>query len=358
MSSSANPALPVIFGCAGPTLSGPERDFFARVRPHGFILFRRNVQDPPQLKALVAELRAAIGNPEAPVLIDQEGGPVARLRPPHWPEFPAARRIGELAEKDLMQGLEAARLCARLIAAELHDLGIDVDCAPVADLLMAGADPVIGERAYAADPDLAGKLAWAACKGFLEGGVLPVIKHIPGHGRAPVDSHKALPVVPTPAADLQATDFAPFMKLASMPWAMVAHVVYPAFDAAHAASVSPAIIGQVIRGQIGFDGVLIADDVGMEALSGDLGARARATIDAGCDLTLHCSGKLDEMRLVAAALPPLDAPRLSRLAAARKMLAPPRPFDRAAAAARLDQLLGRPPVQAKSPTWNSPVSKV
>lgn len=339
---------PVIFGCAGLTLSDAERDFFRRTDPLGFILFARNVADPVQVGALVAALRDAVGRADAPVLIDQEGGRVARLRPPHWRAAPPAGRIGALVEtRGLDAACEAARLNSRLLAAELADLGIDVDCAPVADVPVPGAHGVIGDRAFADDPVLVGKLAHAAAIGLLEGGVVPIVKHVPGHGRARADSHAELPVVDTDEAVLARTDFLPFRTLAHLPWAMTAHVLYPALDPENPATTSARIIGDIIRGAIGFDGVLVSDDLSMKALRGDLPDLATAALAAGCDLVLHCTGILAEMEAIAPVLASLSEATAARLRRGREMRLPPpdgagHDWDRAAARARLDELMTPP----------------
>ncbi|HZU89121.1 MAG TPA: glycoside hydrolase family 3 N-terminal domain-containing protein, partial [Stellaceae bacterium] len=265
----------LILGCAGERLDAAERDFFAAAEPLGFILFRRNCGNPAQLRDLVAALRDSVGRPDAPVLIDQEGGRVARLQPPHWRRYPAPARIAALPDPSAE---EAAWLGARLIADDLAALGITVDCLPVLDLAMAGADPVIGDRAYGDAPERVVRLAGAVARGLLDGGVLPVVKHIPGHGRARVDSHFACPVVDTRRDELSRTDFAPFRALAHLPWAMTAHIVYAAIDRGAPATVSPVVIGEIIRGEIGFEGVLVSDDLSMRALGralrGGLAGRA------------------------------------------------------------------------------------
>lgn len=331
---------PVIFGCAGHALSAAERDFFRDVDPVGFILFGRNIADPAQVRKLVDELRDTVGRADAPVLIDQEGGRVARLRPPHWRDAPPAGRIGALvATSGIDAACEAVRLNSLLLAGELSDLGIDVDCAPVADLPVPGAHGIIGDRAYADDPVLVGKLAHAAAIGLLEGGVIPVIKHIPGHGRARADSHAELPVVDADEGTLARTDFAPFRTLAHLPWAMTAHVLYSALDAERPATTSPRVVSDVIRGTIGFDGVLVSDDLSMEALKGDLASRARAALAAGCDLALHCTGVLAEMQAIAPVLPPLSAGATARLRRGREMVLAPHAWDRAAVAARFEELM-------------------
>lgn len=337
----------VIFGCAGLTLSAAERDFFRATDPLGFILFGRNISDPAQARALVASLRETVGRADAPVLIDQEGGRVARLRPPYWRDAPPAGRIGALvAAQGIDAACEAARLNSRLLAAELADLGIDVDCAPVVDVPVAGAHGIIGDRAYSDDPAVVGKLAHAAAIGLLEGGVIPVIKHIPGHGRARADSHAELPVVEEAEAVLSRTDFAPFRTLAHLPWAMTAHVLYTGIDPDRPATTSPRVVSQVIRGAIGFDGVLISDDLSMQALDGDLPARAEAALAAGCDLVLHCTGMLEEMQAIAPVLPALSAAAAARLRRGREMVLAPHAWDRIAVAARLDVLMRGPQARA------------
>ncbi|HYD30743.1 MAG TPA: beta-N-acetylhexosaminidase [Azospirillaceae bacterium] len=332
----------VVFGCAGTRLSPDERAFFADGDPLGFILFRRNCDSPGQVRDLVAALRDSVGRADAPVLIDQEGGRVARLRPPHWPSHPAARRIGELAERDADLGREAAWLNARLLADMLLGLGIDVDCAPVCDVPAPDGHDVIGDRAFGADPALVADLARASCEGFLAGGVLPVIKHIPGHGRARVDSHEELPLVEAPLDALEGVDFTPFRRLADLPLGMVAHVVYRTIDPTHAASVSARVIGEVVRGRLGFDGLLFSDDLSMQALSGSMGERARAVLNAGCDVVLHCNGAMAEMEDVALATPALTEASAARWRRARAWLKPVPTIDAAALRSRLDELLGHP----------------
>jgi beta-N-acetylhexosaminidase len=296
----------VLFGCADVRLAASERDFFADADPLGFILFQRNCETPDQIRALVAALRDAVGRADAPVLIDQEGGRVARLGPPHWPEWPAVGRIGAVAARDPDMAETLARMDARLIAAELAALGITVDCAPVLDLPQPDAHDIIGDRAFGAEPEQVARLGRAFCEGLLAGGVLPVIKHIPGHGRARADSHSELPVVDTEAAVMSAHDLKPFQALADMPMAMTAHVLYRAWDADRVATISPTVIADIIRGEIGFDGLLMCDDLSMEALPGGLGDRAEAVLAAGCDLVLHCSGDAAEMATVAAASGPMS----------------------------------------------------
>jgi beta-N-acetylhexosaminidase len=331
--------LAVVLGCSGERLNTFERDFFAATDPVGFILFRRNCRSPEQVRDLVSSLRGCVDRDDAPVLIDQEGGRVARLRPPHWRNYPAPARIASLPDP---QAEAAARLGARLLADDLAQLGITVDCLPVLDLPAPGADPVIGDRAYGSDPERVTRLAGAVCAGLLDGAVLPVVKHMPGHGRAGVDSHHACPSIKTSCEELARTDFAPFRALATMPWAMTAHIIYAAVDPTVPATLSPRVIAEIIRGDIGFDGVLVSDDLSMRALGGGLGERTRRALDAGCDLALHCNGDPGEMEeVVAAARPisPLTAARLHNGDALRRG-SPVNGFERAAAEARFDAILG------------------
>jgi beta-N-acetylhexosaminidase len=328
----------IILGCATEQLGADERRFFGAADPVGFILFRRNCRCPEQVRYLVAALRDAIGRSDAPILIDQEGGRVARLRPPFWRLYPSAGRLASLPDP---QAEVAVRVGARLIADDLGNLSITVDCLPVLDVPVAGAHPVIGDRAYGAEPGRVTKLARAACHGLLEGGVLPVIKHIPGHGRARVDSHNACPVVDTEADELLRTDFAPFQALAAMPWAMSAHIVYMSIDPTEPATSSRRVISKVIRGVIGFDGVLVSDDLSMHALGGDIAERAERALGAGCDLVLHCNADRREMEAIVAAARPIStrtAERLARAEAMRRRCTPGH-FDRREAEAEFEALL-------------------
>ncbi|MGE5546353.1 MAG: beta-N-acetylhexosaminidase [Solirubrobacterales bacterium] len=328
-----------IFGCAGHVLTDAERAFFTRVNPLGFILFARNVDTPDQVRALVADLRASVGRADAPVLIDQEGGRVQRLRPPHWRKAPPGEPFANLAGRDLAAAKEALRLNFRLIGRELADLGIDVDCAPVLDVPIAGAHDVIGDRAYGRTPDRVAELGRAVCEGLLDEGVLPIVKHIPGHGRAMVDSHLALPVVEASRAELEAQDFPPFRALNDAPWAMTAHVVYKAIDPSAPATTSAKVIGEIIRGVIGFEGVLVSDDLSMKALGGSFEDRTRAALDAGCDVVLHCNGDMGEMQAIASAVRPLTEIAQERIAQASRLKRAPAALDVVAAAARVDELL-------------------
>src|ERR1700736_10735 len=330
-----------ITGVSGLELTADERAFLRAERPWGFILFKRNIETPAQVSALVRELREVVGAPDAPVLIDQEGGRVARLGPPHWPVYPPGAVFGTLYDLDRKLGLAAARLSARLIAADLTDLGISVDCLPLADVPVPGADAVIGNRAYGTEPKKVAAIGRAVTEGLEHGGVLPVLKHIPGHGRATADTHFRLREVDTPKTELERTDFAAFQPLADLPMAMTAHVVFSALDPAHPATTSATIIQQVIRGVIGFQGLLMSDDVSMNALAGSIAERTRAIFAGGCDMVLHCNGKLDEMREVAAETPELAGlafDRARRALASRKV---PQAFDRVRARAELDALLER-----------------
>src|SRR6266481_4552791 len=285
----------LITGVSGPELSAADREFIRVDRPWGFILFKRNLETPTQLISLVQELRKAVGDPEAPILIDQEGGRVQRLGPPQWPIYPAGAVFGVLYDIDPALGLASARLSARLIAADLSDLGITVDCLPLADVPVPGADAVTGNGAYGTKADKVAAIGRAVTEGLEQGGILPVLKHIPGHGRATADTHFRLPVVDTPKGELERTDFAAFQPLADLPLAMTAHVVFTALDPALPATTSSTMIEQVIRGFIGFDGALMSDDVSMGALSGSFAERTQAALAAGCDLVLHCNGTMTEM---------------------------------------------------------------
>jgi beta-N-acetylhexosaminidase len=335
-----------ITGVSGFTLTADERDFMRAERPWGFILFKRNIEIPAQVTALVQELRESVDEPDAPVLIDQEGGRVQRFGPPHWPVYPPGAVFGTLYDIDPTLGLTAARLSARLIAADLIDLGLTVDCLPLADVPVAGADAVIGNRAYGTEPRKVAAIARVVAEGLEQGGVLPVLKHIPGHGRATADTHFRVPVVDTPRAELERTDFAAFQPLADLPMAMTAHVVFSALDPVQPATTSATIIEQVIRGSIGFQGLLMGDDVSMNALAGSIAERTRAIVSAGCDMVLHCNGKLDEMREVAREAPVLSGKALERAKRALATRKAPQPFDRVAARAELDELIGRAGVGA------------
>ncbi|MEM7301066.1 MAG: beta-N-acetylhexosaminidase [Pseudomonadota bacterium] len=301
-----------ISGCLGAELSADERAFFADERPWGFILFARNLLEPQQVRDLTSALRESVGDPASPVLIDQEGGRVKRLSPQHWPQYPPARHIGRVYERDPEAGLRAAWLAARLIAHDLLDLGITVDCLPVLDVPSPGSHDVIGDRAYSGSVDAVIALGTEAAQGLRDGGVAPVMKHMPGHGRAQCDSHHELPRASASLEDLKSHDFLPFKALSDMRMGMSAHIVVEALDAERPATISPVVVEEIVRGFIGFDGLLMSDDLSMNALSGDCGERARSVFEGGCDLVLHCNGKLDEMRLVAQNTPMLSGRSLER----------------------------------------------
>ena len=327
-----------ITGVAGSALSDEERDFLREAQPWGLIVFTRNIATADQLRRLIGDCRAALGR-DAPALIDQEGGRVQRLGPPHWPQYPPGAAYGALYDRNRDRGLAAARLGGRLIASDLAALGIDVDCLPLGDVPVPGADPIIGDRAYGTTPDKVAAIAAAIAAGLAEGGVLPVLKHIPGHGRAPADSHKRLPVVATGRATLEATDFAAFRALSALAMGMTAHVVFSALDPVAPATTSARIVGDVIRGSIGFQGLLMSDDVSMGALSGTIAGRASAAIAAGCDMILHCNGELAEMREVAAAVPVLAGAAAHRAEAALNAKRPPAPIDLTSSRATFARLM-------------------
>lgn len=306
----------IIVGLAGPELTQPELHLLRDGQPLGVILFARNVVDAHQLRALTGAIRDALGRDDAPILVDQEGGRVARLTPPLWRPFPPARRIGELAERDPALGERLAYVTAARIGVDLRAVGIDWVCAPVLDVLTPGAHDVIGDRAYGTWPDLVARLGAEAVRGFLATGVVPVVKHAPGHGRAMVDSHLELPTVTASLDELRASDFVPFRALATAPAVMSAHVRYSALDPARALSTSARGIDGVIRDELGMQGFLVSDDVDMEALQGTVAQRVAAVLDAGHDAALQCNGRLDD------ALRALDAAgELSEAAWARFRLA-------------------------------------
>lgn len=324
-----------ILGLAGLTLTDEEAAFFRDLNPWGFILFARNIDHPDQVRALTASLRDVVGRADAPILIDQEGGRVARLRPPHWPRYPAAQAFGAIADPAERRAI--ACLGGRLIAHDLTAIGVNVDCLPVLDVPDPLGHEIIGDRAYAKDPAEVADLGRAAAEGLLDGGVLPVIKHIPGHGRAMADSHLELPVVTAALEELSARDFQPFADLSAMPLAMTAHVIYSAIDAQNPATTSPEVFRQVIRGSIGFDGLVMSDDLSMKALSGDFTTRAQASLAAGCDVVLHCNGDMAEMLAVAKGTGGLAGKAAERAAAALAAIADgPDEFDPHEARARFD----------------------
>jgi beta-N-acetylhexosaminidase len=331
----------VLFGLAGPVLSDAERRFFRDCNPAGFILFQRNCESPEQLKRLTGDLRDCLGRGDIPILIDQEGGRIQRLKPPHWRQAPPAGAFADLYQRDQEAAMEGAYLNARLIAAELAEHGINVDCAPVLDILRPETHGIIGDRAYGETLEAVAALGLMVANGLLAGGVRPVIKHVPGHGRATVDSHLELPVVSSSVGELEQSDFGAFAALVDAPFAMTAHVVYTAIDGERPATISPVVIDRIIRETIGYQGCLMSDDIGMKALGGSYAERTTACLDAGCDLVLHCSGDMAEMAEVAAAIRPLTPAAARRLGRAMRGPAEQGGFDRDEALARLDALLAQ-----------------
>ena len=304
-----------IYGIEGLAMTADERAFLREAEPAGMIVFRRNCANPAQLLALTDSLRDLTGRDDLPILIDQEGGRVARMRPPEWQAFPAAERFDALYRAAPSSAIEATRSNARALGLMLRQCGINVDCLPLLDVRQPGATDIIGDRALGAEPMQVAALGRAVLDGLSSAGVIGVVKHMPGHGRALVDSHKELPLVKATAEELE-VDLEPFERLAWAPMGMTAHVVYEAWDSARPASLSPIVIADIIRGRIGFDGWLMSDDLGMEALAGDMGTRAAGVVAAGCDVALHCSGKMEEMVAVAGAVPAMTAESDARLARA------------------------------------------
>ena len=328
-----------IYGCAGHRLTEDERAFFAKARPWGFILFRRNIDTPEQVRALTDGLRAAIGDPDAPILIDQEGGRVQRMGPPHWPKYPPGDAYLK-ATNDPQDARDLVRLGARLIAHDLREVGINVDLAPVLDVPVAGSHDIVGDRAYGQDPQTVALLGRAAAEGLLAGGVLPCIKHMPGHGRAFADSHKDLPTVHADFETLDAWDFAPFKALSDMPLAMTAHIVFAAIDKKRPATQSKKAV-RLMREHLGCSGLILTDDLSMQALKGSLGERANQSLIAGCDVVLHCNGILSEMQEVADATGKLKGRAKARAEQAlARIVRTPEPLDAPAAQARFFQSLG------------------
>jgi beta-N-acetylhexosaminidase len=341
-----------ITGVAGPALTAAEFAFLRGSEPWGLILFDRNIETPDQVRRLIGRVREAVGS-NVPVLVDQEGGRVQRLRPPLWTRYPAAGEFGQLYDIDKTLGLAAAQLGARLIAVELGELGISVNCVPVADVPVAGSDPIIGDRAYGTNPEKVAALGSAVAAGLREGGLLPVLKHIPGHGRATIDSHAALPEVGLDRATLEATDFAAFRALADLPLAMTAHVVFTTIDPIAPATISATIVREVIRGSIGYQGLLMTDDISMGALSGTLRQRVCAAFAAGCDIVLHCNGELNAMEIVAAEAPELmPSAAGERAARAQAWRRPPLRLDVALARAEFSNLMS----VLGSSKWRAPRS--
>lgn len=337
-----------IYGCGGHRLTAGEKAFFADARPWGFIVFRRNVDSPDQLRALTDEMRACLGEADVPVLVDQEGGRVQRLGPPHWARYPPAAAYLK-ATGDVLAARELVRLGARLMAHDLKAVGITVDCAPVLDVPAPGAHDIVGDRAWAGDPDAVTMLGRAAAEGLLAGGVLPVIKHMPGHGRAFADSHHDLPVVHADLEALAARDFAPFRALSDMPLAMTAHIVFHALDPEGPLTTSRRAV-RMMREQTGFRGLIMTDDLSMKALSGDPRARAEASLEAGCDVVLHCNGDLAEMRRVAEGVGGLKGKAAKRAEAAlARIVREVEPLDPKEARNRFDTLMAGRLEAAKGP---------
>jgi beta-N-acetylhexosaminidase len=329
-----------IAGCSGYEMTSDEAAFFREAQPWGFILFKRNIDCPEQVRALCDALRETVGRADAPILIDQEGGRVQRMGPPHWPKYPAGRAYGLVHANDPLVQREIARLGARLIAHDLRSVGITVDCLPVLDVPSPGAHDVIGDRAYGRSAERVAVLGRAAAEGLIAGGVLPVVKHMPGHGRAGADSHLSLPVVDASREELEAHDFKPFRMLTDMPLAMTAHVVYTAIDPDRPATTSPTVMNEIVRGLIGYEGLVMSDDLSMQALSGSLRERAEAAFAAGCDIGLHCNGRMEEMTAVAEAAPTLEGEALRRAQIAlQRIRHEPEPLDPVDARARLDAAL-------------------
>jgi beta-N-acetylhexosaminidase len=329
-----------ITGCEGLGLNANEVSFLREAQPWGLILFARNVDTAEQIKSLTGHFRDIVGRADAPVLIDQEGGRVQRMRPPNWRKYPPGRAYSEAYGRDPVAALRATRLVYRLLAQDLADAGINVDCVPVLDVPQPGAHDIIGDRAYGMGPEQVALLGRAAAQGLMDGGVLPVIKHIPGHGRAFSDSHLELPVVDAPRDELERVDFAPFAALSDIPMAMTAHVVYSALDPDNCCTLSPTVIGDVIRGQIGFDGLIMSDDLSMKALKGEFRQRGERAIAAGCDVLLHCNGSMAEMQEVASAAGTLAGQAQRRATRALSFLRGPDEFDVAAAEMALEKLVG------------------
>ena len=328
-----------IYGLEGLKMTAAERDFFRDAEPAAFILFKRNCGDPGQMLALTDSLRDLAGRDNLPILIDQEGGRVARMRRPEWPDFPAAERFALLYRAAPSSAIEAVRSNARALALMLRQAGVNVDCLPLLDVRQPGATDIIGDRALGNEPMQVAALGRAVLDGLASAGVVGVVKHMPGHGRALVDSHKELPVV-TADADALDVDLAPFERLSWAPMGMTAHVVYSLWDDERPASLSPIVIHDIIRTRIGFDGWLMSDDIGMEALEGDFGSRAAGVVAAGCDAALHCSGKMEEMVAVAKAVPAMTDKGIERLERAMASVnAQDDGIDFAEAIAKRDELL-------------------
>lgn len=327
-------------GCAGTDLTSDEVQFFRTAQPWGLVLFRRNISDPSQVRALCERFREIVGRHDAPVFVDQEGGRVQRLSIPHWKKYPAASTFLRASGGDLDVAADYVRWAARLMANDLFDVGITIDCMPVLDVLTQGSSPAIGDRAYSSSPENIAVLGRAAAEGLMSGGVLPVMKHIPGHGRALLDSHEALPIVDTELDELSRSDFVPFKRLSDLPIGMTAHVLFRAIDAVSPATLSHKVIGTVIRGEIGFDGLLLSDDLSMKALGGSFRERAERLFIAGCDIALHCNGLMSEAQAVVEGARVLDGISLQRAEQALSLLRlPSENFDPVEGRRKLDAAL-------------------
>ncbi|MEM7446300.1 MAG: beta-N-acetylhexosaminidase [Pseudomonadota bacterium] len=323
---STKSPIAVTFGCEGPELSDAEFRLFREADPMGFVLFRRNCKTPEQTLRLTDRMRESVGR-DAPVLVDQEGGRVQRLRPPVWAKDPSARTIGDLYRRDPEKGLVAVDLLAQAIASDLLACGIDVNAVPVLDVGHPFTHDVIGDRAYGDEVDEVIALGRAIAESMMAAGVQPIMKHIPGHGRTLCDSHQELPRVAVGLEELRRIDFAPFRALIDLPWAMTAHIVFDALDPDLPATQSSVIIDRIVRGELGFEGVLVTDDLSMEALDGTIDKRAVNSLKAGCDIALHCNGKLEDMEILAGAVPPLTDAAQDRLQRAKNRVAKPDPID-------------------------------
>ena len=330
----------IVFGFKGETLTADEEALFSDTKPVGYILFGRNLKTPSQVKKLTERLRELADSKEVLVMIDQEGGRVQRLRPPHWKEYPPMSCFGERADENIEEAVACVYLNYRLISSDLRALGINVNCAPVLDLPITGSHRVIGDRAFSNNPETAAKLGRAACNGLLAGGVLPVIKHIPGHGRAAADSHEELPKIDTPLTTLREKDFLPFKALRVMPAAMTAHIVYTEIDPEAPCSASSAVIKDTIRNEIGFHGLLFSDDVCMKALNGPVDARVASVLEAGCDIALHCDGNYRDMVTIAKSCPRITRDTDKRLSNAKRLIRDSDDFDAQAAKDRISAFLG------------------
>ena len=334
----ASPISAAIFDSETTTFTADEKAFFKDVNPFGFILFARHCDTPESVKRQISELKSLLGRDRLPVLIDQEGGRVARLKPPHWPKYPPAKVFADMAKHDRDKAHKAVYLNARLIANDLYTLGITVDCAPLADLPVEGAHDIIGDRAFGTEASQVVYLARAMAMGLMEGGIVPILKHIPGHGRAFSDSHHELPVVEESLEVLRATDFVPFKALSNLPMAMTAHVKYTAIDDKHMATQSKAAI-DLIRGELGFKGLLMSDDISMKAMEGNLGERARTSLAAGCDVVLHCNATLQEKQEAMKGVTALEGESLLRAERSMASVKVPKTFDHDQARHALENLL-------------------